>query len=1036
MSLNVIYVSADGTKEAQGTANSPMDLATAVYAGGENSVIVLLNSAGVIQTSGVALFKNQYILGEGASAVVYHSDGITTEKYTAPGSGGAQLNGISKYNAVVGTNMHTEGPAVVGVTASGGVNNAGIIAETRYNFVLSGQSNMAGWEDVADFDPELRGVQEQVKIWTGSQFESLTPNKNTHPLEFGAGSAKSWAGSELSLGINLTQALGSEVYFTKVTAGGTSIDRWLDRDMLERVFTNTLKASQSIADQGYAPFIGGVGWTQGENDYGRHNDYDQKLLALLARMQNEFAMEDLKLVASGTSPYQGGPQIEAELQQAADASDHIEFFSMQHFLQSSNGRVHFDAEGYSYMGYQFAVNFLKDLMGSPVSQEDVTGYIPLWLRPVAPESGDDRVTVIPGITEDIGNVLLNDRDYNPQTIHVSAVGNSTDAVGEWIDLEQGGRIKISADGQYIFEHQGAYDGLAFGESIRIAIDYQISDETALTDRAQLQLVIYGQGAGEHNTIHGNQYNNVLRGGEQNDIIYGYEGNDGIYGNKGSEIIFAGAGNDIIHAAQNGNTDDADARHIIYAGEGNDTVNGAKGDDFIDVSEGNNTVRSYGGNDEIIAGAGNDTIYAASNNRQQDKGFTKLINSGAGRDYIQTSDSNDTIIGGDGDKRIYSYGGTDSITVGNGNNFIAAYAANRNDDINVTKTIISGNGRDVIDTSYSNDKIMVGDGNKVIRTYGGNDSIITGNGNNHIDTARNYTEGSGNTVKVITGSGNDDIHTGASKDLIDGGAGNNTIYSYGGDDYIKTGDGNDNIYAYSSNRNDDIGRSKTVISGAGRDIISTSYSNDTVIVDDGQKRIHTFGGNDSITTGDGNNYIDTAANRRAGSGDETQIHTGNGNNVIHTSRTDDNIVTGNGNDTIYAYGGNNIIQSGGGKDVIYTYDLDRNNDKDKVNYIDAGAGDDTVHGTQGVDTIIGGVGDDILYGSGGNDMFIFSGSAGQDIIGDFNVLEDKIMFTDSNVSFDDLHFQAANNGTVVSYLDSQVTLRGVAISKIEESIFIF
>ena len=139
--------------------------------------------------------------------------------------------------------MHTEGPAVVGVTASGGVNNAGIIAETRYNFVLSGQSNMAGWEDVADFDPELRGVQEQVKIWTGSQFESLTPNKNTHPLEFGAGSAKSWAGSELSLGLNLTQALGSEVYFTKVTAGGTSIDRWLDRDMLTHVFTNTLKAS-------------------------------------------------------------------------------------------------------------------------------------------------------------------------------------------------------------------------------------------------------------------------------------------------------------------------------------------------------------------------------------------------------------------------------------------------------------------------------------------------------------------------------------------------------------------------------------------------------------------------------------------------------------------------------------------------------------------------------------------------------------------------------------------------------------------------
>lgn len=1037
MSLNVIYVSADGTKDAQGTKDNPMDLATAVYAGGENSIIVLLNSAGVIQTSGVALFKNQFMLGEGASAVVYHTDGVTTANYTAPGSGGAQLNGISKYNAVVGTNMHTEGPAVVGVTASGGVNNAGIIAETRYNFVLSGQSNMAGWEDVADFDPELRGVQEQVKIWTGNQFESLTPNKNTHPLEFGAGSAKTWAGSELSLGVNLTQALGSDVYFTKVTAGGTSIDRWLNGDMLTRIFTNTLKASQAIADQGYAPFIGGVGWTQGENDYGRHSDYDQKLLTLFARMQNEFAMEDLKLVASGTSPYQGGAQIEAELQQAANASDHIEFFSMQHFQKSSNGLVHFDAEGYSYMGYQFAVNFLKDLMGSPVSQEDITGYVPLWLRPVAPEATDDRVTVIPGITEDVGNVLLNDRDYNPQVIQVSAVGNRADAVGEWMSLEQGGRIKISADGQYIFEHQGAYADLAFGESVRIAIDYQISDETALTDHAQLQLVIFGQGpAGGQTTIYGNQYNNVLRGSEQNDIIYGYDGNDVIYGNKGSEIIFAGAGNDIIYAANNGDTDDADARHIIYAGDGNDIVYGAKGDDVIDLGEGSNTVRSYGGNDEIIAGAGNDTIYAASNNRQQDKGFTKLINSGAGKDYIETSDSDDTIIGGDGDKRIHSFGGTDSIEVGNGNNIIAAYATNRNDDINATKTIISGNGRDVIDTSYGNDKIMVGDGNKVIRTYGGNDSIITGNGNNHVDTARNRTEGGSNTVKVITGSGNDAIYTGASNDLIDAGAGNNTIYSYGGDDYIKTADGNDNIYAYASNRNDDIGRSKTVISGAGRDVISTSYSNDTVIVGDGQKTIRTYGGNDTIITGNGNNYIDTAVDRRAGSGGQTLIKTGDGNNVIHTSRTDDHIVTGNGNDTIYAYGGNNIIESGGGNDVIYAYDLDRNNDKDKLNYIDAGSGNDTVHGTQGIDTIIGGLGDDMLYGYGGNDLFIFSGSAGKDIIGDFNVKEDKIMFTDSSVSFDDLHFKAVNNDTVISYLDSQVTLRGVAISKIEESMFIF
>ncbi len=46
-----------------------------------------------------------------------------------------------------------------------------------------------------------------------------------------------------------------------------------------------------------------------------------------------------------------------------------------------------------------------------------------------------------------------------------------------------------------------------------------------------------------------------------------------------------------------------------------------------------------------------------------------------------------------------------------------------------------------------------------------------------------------------------------------------------------------------------------------------------------------------------------------------------------------------------------------------------------NYVDAGAGDDTVYGGYGNDTLIGGTGDDTLYGSYGNDTLV--GGAGND-----------------------------------------------------------
>src|SRR5262249_25530595 len=50
------------------------------------------------------------------------------------------------------------------------------------------------------------------------------------------------------------------------------------------------------------------------------------------------------------------------------------------------------------------------------------------------------------------------------------------------------------------------------------------------------------------------------------------------------------------------------------------------------------------------------------------------------------------------------------------------------------------------------------------------------------------------------------------------------------------------------------------------------------------------------------------------------------------------------------------------------------------YVDAGGGNDTIHGSSGGDTLVGGAGDDTLYGRGGADI-LFGGIGNDTLIGD-------------------------------------------------------
>ena len=90
-------------------------------------------------------------------------------------------------------------------------------------------------------------------------------------------------------------------------------------------------------------------------------------------------------------------------------------------------------------------------------------------------------------------------------------------------------------------------------------------------------------------------------------------------------------------------------------------------------------------------------------------------------------------------------------------------------------------------------------------------------------------------------------------------------------------------------------------------------------------------------------------------------------VIEGSEDFDQIFAGFGNDVVNGNGGDDSLQGGGD--------------------------DDTVDGGAGNDNIEGGVGNDLLIGGLGADTFLFKPFSvpGQDIIADFNPLEDNLLF---------------------------------------------
>lgn len=156
----------------------------------------------------------------------------------------------------------------------------------------------------------------------------------------------------------------------------------------------------------------------------------------------------------------------------------------------------------------------------------------------------------------------------------------------------------------------------------------------------------------------------------------------------------------------------------------------------------------------------------------------------------------------------------------------------------------------------------------------------------------------------------------------------------------------------------------------------------------------------------------------------EIEGGAGNDLIFGHSGQDDFWGGAGDDTIFGGDHQDIMLGGDGQDRIYGGDGDDIfSGENGVDVLYGDAGSDEIWGGEDRDLVYGGAGDDKLEGDGGNDT-IFGGSGadrvtvdvldGDDVVADFNVALDDLVFRGVFADVADALAHATQSGTAVVF----------------------
>lgn len=166
-------------------------------------------------------------------------------------------------------------------------------------------------------------------------------------------------------------------------------------------------------------------------------------------------------------------------------------------------------------------------------------------------------------------------------------------------------------------------------------------------------------------------------------------------------------------------------------------------------------------------------------------------------------------------------------------------------------------------------------------------------------------------------------------------------------------------------------------------IDAALGNDTVIGSAGDDVIIGGAGDDNLSGGDGDDDFLVGPGHGfdtfdGGAGYDQILATGDGTSIGFLGSFANNV------EEISANGHADVRITGNWQGQTYDFS---NVTLTGISAIDMGSGNDTVVGSAGDDVLIGGLGNDTLTGGAGADTFVFADGDGQDVITDFDLLND-------------------------------------------------
>ncbi|MGH2998422.1 MAG: beta strand repeat-containing protein, partial [Gaiellaceae bacterium] len=663
-------------------------------------------------------------------------------------------------------------------------------------------------------------------------------------------------------------------------------------------------------------------------------------------------------------------------------------------------------------------------------------------------------------------------DQVPATNRILTTGDVTDAYT--VHPEDGGQDTFigGTGSDIVFGGSGLNDTLTVSST---AGNLVLGDNGAVTfasvdgwlgDLAQVETTDPSYGGVD--TISGGTGNDILIGGSGGDTITDTGGNNVVLGDEGVITYSGGQLLEILSTQTGADGSLYGGNDMITTGAGNDTIVGGVGADAIGAGDGDNVV--IGDSGEIDYQAGTGTLLDLTSIAPS-FGGDDHITTGAGRDLIIGGQGGDTIDAGEGNNVVVgdngridfnstdsdlstldvvettdpAYGGVDTITAGDGANVILGGA--------LGDTITAGDGGNIVlgddgvvtlsagalwqilstqtgaDGSLygGDDAITTGSGADTIVGGVGNDTIVAGDGDNVVvgDSAElDYLQNLGTLVTVTTIAdafgGNDTIHAGAGADVIAGGTGN---------DMIDGGAGNDLIFG------DNVNLDRTSSLGTFTSPLFRQLTGSAI-----------YDPNTGLANVAAAPQLDPQGPSWWSDFQITLLDLGS--TAAPGTYGDDYIAGGAGNDIIFGENGNDVIQGDGSIDIHATSTLPCGNTdsvganntpfadlvgacRDSSNYlrvnpsadnlatdgndyIEGGAGSDTIFGNQGQDDILGGSSN--LFGQNSeiqrpdSSNMLFGGSGTE-------ISYDNAGDTSANGNSNDSDAIVANNGLIYDLVSS-------------------